>query len=62
MESNINLMSTSCIGQVEDIKNRQSTRILGSSSYMFFYYYQVLRSHINIVVKLRFGIILQGFH
>ena len=36
MESNINLMSTSCIGQVEDIKNRQSTRILGSSSYMFY--------------------------
>tara|TARA_B100000575_G_C23137748_1_gene661363 strand:- start:1423 stop:2112 length:690 start_codon:yes stop_codon:yes gene_type:complete len=36
VNSNIKLMSTSCIGKVNYIKDRQSTRILGSSSYMFY--------------------------
>lgn len=36
IKSNIKLMSTSCIGRVDDIKDRQSNRILGSSSYMFY--------------------------
>tara|TARA_B100001175_G_scaffold316203_1_gene329523 strand:- start:1227 stop:1916 length:690 start_codon:yes stop_codon:yes gene_type:complete len=36
IKSSIKLMSTSCIGQVDDMKDRQSKRILGSSSYMFY--------------------------
>lgn len=36
VKSNIRLMSTSCIGQFENLIDKQSTRILGSSSYMFY--------------------------
>ena len=35
-KSNIELFSTSCLGLLNDRKDKQSTRILGSSSYMFY--------------------------
>ena len=35
-KSNIELFSTSCLGLLNDKKDKQSTRILGSSSFMFY--------------------------